>query len=228
MIARLPPMQPEVSKSEAGFSLKVCLVRACRTTSGPRGIVGAWLPILRADNRARVQPDGLLVRAMQFEIPLLIRGVSERFLRFIGQRRGQVPMLNRDNMQFCRDNSCELLSDHEQAETMPYLSPSRPRPRSVPLSSTSDPFGLSERQVFTIQLRAEPGIDGIRSLRRALKLLRRYYALKCTSACEGTIADAFLFNRQPAKNNYERGRPGRAGPPRYSAAENRRNAAAQR
>jgi hypothetical protein len=81
---------------------------------------------------------------------------------------------------------------------MPYLSPSRPRPRSVRLSSTADPFDISERSVFTVQLRAEPGIDGMRSLRRGLKLLLRYYGLRCISACEGTIADAFFFERQPA------------------------------
>ena len=82
---------------------------------------------------------------------------------------------------------------------MPYLSPSRPRPRAVRLSSTTDPFGIYERAVFTIQLRAEPGIDGIRSLRRGLKLLLRYYGLRCTSAHEGTIADAFS-DRRPAKD----------------------------
>jgi hypothetical protein len=90
---------------------------------------------------------------------------------------------------------------------MPYLSPSRPRPRSVPLSSTSDPFGISERAVFTVQLRAEPGIDGVRSLRRGLKLLLRYYGLRCTSVCDGTIADAFFSERQPAAKRVGRRRP---------------------
>jgi len=43
--------------------------------------------------------------------------------------------------------------------------------------------------VFLVRLRALPGVDGIRALRSALKVLLRRYGLKCVSIEEET-ADA--------------------------------------
>ena len=36
------------------------------------------------------------------------------------------------------------------------------------------------RPIFVIKLRPEPGVDGVRALRRALKVLLRRFRLRCT------------------------------------------------
>src|SRR5262245_36611602 len=91
---------------------------------------------------------------------------------------------------------------------MPYLSPNRSRPRRIPPSSTSapsdNPGAKSERQVYTVELGPEPNVNAIRSLRLGLKMIFRYYGLRCTSAHEGTVTDAFLFDRLSAPNSHGR------------------------
>lgn len=51
------------------------------------------------------------------------------------------------------------------------------------------------RPVFTIRLRAAPQVDPVRALRRALKVLGRYYGLKCIDIVE---------ERQPAQGAQRR------------------------
>jgi hypothetical protein len=40
---------------------------------------------------------------------------------------------------------------------------------------------LTDRPVYRLDLRPEPGVDGILALRRALKALLRSYGLRCLS-----------------------------------------------
>ena len=46
------------------------------------------------------------------------------------------------------------------------------------------PPNLQPRPIYVVRLRAEPGADGIRSLKAFLKLALRRYRLRCISLCE--------------------------------------------
>jgi hypothetical protein len=46
------------------------------------------------------------------------------------------------------------------------------------------PKRRSQRPTFTLRLRAEPGVDAIRALRAALKVLLRRYRLRAISISE--------------------------------------------
>jgi hypothetical protein len=45
---------------------------------------------------------------------------------------------------------------------------------------------ITDRPIFVLALRAEKGTDGVRALRRALKVLKRYCGLKCVSIREAS------------------------------------------
>src|SRR5262245_31309097 len=93
---------------------------------------------------------------------------------------------------------------------MYYLVPKRYRLPSNPDSTTStlddNPGVKPRRPIFTIEVRAEPGIDAIRALRLGLKRMLRYYGLRCISIREGDIGDAFLDDRLSTADRDDRRR----------------------
>jgi hypothetical protein len=66
---------------------------------------------------------------------------------------------------------------------------SEPGQVSNALDDRSQAAARCTMPVFLVRLRALPGVDGIRALRSALKVLLRRYGLKCVSIEEET-ADA--------------------------------------